>query len=209
MRITPQPITFLLAGLLAGALLALASQAASIPTGWIGSIALIAWAVFARRRWTRVETTSGLEPGAPERVLWLRLAGTSLLVGHLIAALLLVGNDLRVGQGNTLAIDSWTMVIAFQVAALLFRRDRHEHDERHAVIAAHGFRVGYGALIATLIPLIAWLAFTPRVARAQLSDFVIANVLIAVLLLSYVALLFIQLLDYARDTHETTDNVAP
>jgi hypothetical protein len=201
-----KPIAFLAVGLVAGALLAIASLASHTPTGWVGAAALIIWAVVARRRWSALEATNGLDPGAPERVLWLRLAGTALLLGHLTAAILLVGNDLRVGQGNSLAGDSWTMVAAQMIAALLFRHDSKEQDERHAVIAARGVRVGYATLIAVLIPIIAWLAFMPRDVRAALSHFVIANVLIALLLASYAALLFVQLVDYARDTSRAVDD---
>jgi len=200
-----KPIVFLAVGLVTGALLAIVSLASHVPTGWIGAGALIAWAVIARRRWTALETTNGLDPGAPERALWQRLAGTALILGHLTTAILLAGNDLRVGQGNTLAVDSWTLVAAQVIAALLFRRDSKEQDERHAGIAARGVRVGYATLIAVLIPIIAWLAFTPPGARVTLSHFVIANTLIALLLASYAALLFVQLVDYARDTCSAAD----
>jgi len=201
-----KPISFLATGLVAGALLAIASLVSHVPTGWIGAGALITWAVVARRRWTALEATNGLEPGAPERALWLRLAGTALVLGHLVTAILLAGNDLRVGQGNTLAVDSWTLVTAQIVAALLFRGDSKVQDERHAGIAARGVRVGYATLIAVLIPVIAWLAFTPPGARVVLSHFVIANALIALLLVSYAALLFVQLVDYARDTCSAVDD---
>jgi hypothetical protein len=204
-----KPITFLAAGLVAGALLAIVSLAAHFPTGWIGAAALITWAVIARRRWTALEATNGLDPGAPERVLWLRLAGTALILGHLTTAILLAGNDLRVGQGNTLAVDSWTLVAAQMIAALLFRHDSKVQDERHAGIAARGVRVGYATFIAMLIPIIAWLAFAPRDARAMLSHFVIANALIALLLVSYAALIFVQLVDYARDTCGAVDDEQP
>lgn len=195
-----KPLCFLAAGVVAGVLLAIASLVWHFPIGWIGALGLICWALYARRRWTRLENTTGLEPGAPERILWLRLGGTALILGHLVAAIALVGNNLRVGQGNSLATDSWTMVLGYVAAALLFRRDRDEKDERHEGISARGHRVGYSALVLLLLPLIAWLAFTPREWRVFFSDFVIANVLIALLLASYVALLFVQLLAYARDT---------
>jgi hypothetical protein len=193
-------IGFLAAALGAGTALALTSLMLGVPTGWIGAAGLIGWAVAARRRWARQEATSGLEPGAPERILWLRLAGVALVLGHLAAAILLVQGDLRVGHGNSLAIDSWTMVAAIQIAALLFRRDSRERDERHDAIAAHGVRVGYAALIGLLLVLIPWLGLTPEGLRAPLTDFVLANLLIAVLLTSYAAMLLAQLIAYAKDT---------
>ncbi len=195
-----KPLTFLLVGLFAGALLATASLTWRLSLGWVGSLGLVAWALYARRRWTHLESTTGLEPSPPERILWLRLSGTALILGHLVAAIVLVGNNLRVGYGNWLANDSWMMCVAYVLAALLFRRDRSEKDERHESIAAQGHRTGYTAVIVLLMPLIAWLAFTPRAWRVFFTDFVIANVLIALLMASYAALLFVQLVAYARDT---------
>ena len=195
-----KPLVFLVVGLVAGVLLAIASLAWHFSIGWIGALGLVGWALYARRRWTALENTTGLEPSAPERVVWMRLGGTALILGHLAASIVLVGNNLRVGYGNSLAADSWTMVLAYVVAALLFRRDTTEKDERHEAIAARGHRVGYATLSVLLPPLIGWLAFTPREWRVFFSDFVIANVLIALLLASYVALLFVQLVAYARDT---------
>ncbi len=195
-----KPFSYLVAGLAAGALLAAASLTWQLSIGWMGALGLIGWALYARRRWTALEESTGLEPSPPERMLWLRLSGTALILGHLVAAIALVGNNLRVGYGNSLAADSWTMAVGYMVAALLFRRDRNQSDERHQAIEAYGHRIGYATSIALLLPLIAWLAFTPREWRSFLTDFVIANVLIALLLASYVALLFVQLAGYARDT---------
>jgi hypothetical protein len=198
--LSSKPLSYLMSGLAAGALLAISSLRWNLSIGWIGAIGLVGWALYARRHWTVLEGTTGLEPGPPERMLWLRLSGTALILGHMVAAIVLVGNNLRVGYGNNLAADSWTMCVGYMVAATLFRRDRNQSDERHQTIEARGHRFGYATVIALLVPLIAWLAFTPRLWRSFLTDFVIANVLIALLLASYVALLFVQLVGYARDT---------
>src|SRR5689334_1019412 len=98
-----KPIAFLLACLAAGAGLAIISFVSNVTTGWAGAIALTAWAFVAQRRWMQIEATSGLEPGAPERILWLRTAGNALIVGHVAASVLLVRDDLRLGNENTLA----------------------------------------------------------------------------------------------------------
>jgi hypothetical protein len=194
-----KPIAFLLTTLPAGGLLAVASLGVNAPTGWIGAAALVAWAFIARRRWLRVEATSGLEPSAPERILWLRFAGNSLILGHLVVALILVQGDLRLGNGNSLAVDSWTLVLGQFVAALAFHRDRNEHDERHDAIHARGVRAGYAALIVGLIVVILWLAFMPPPLRSALTDFVLANALIILLLDYYGVMLLVQLIAYARD----------
>lgn len=197
-----KPLISLLGAVATGALLAWAGLETGFPTGSLGAVALIAWAFLARWRWRRLAATSGLEPGAPERILWLRAAGSSLILGHLVAAILLVGDDLRVGHGNILAIDSWTMVLGQSLAALAFRRDRGERDERHEAILARGVGAGYASLIVGVILLLAWMAFTPPAFRSALSHFVLANVLIALILASYGAMLVVQLAGYAKDSRE-------
>jgi hypothetical protein len=196
------PIAFFLTCLAVGAGLALVSIAAGVSTGWAGAVALAAWALIARRRWRQIEATSGLEPGAPERILWLRTAGNALIVGHVVASVLLVRDDLRLGNANTLAIDSWTIALGQLAATLLFRRDEKERDERHAAIAARGVRAGYTVLIVFLIVLLAWLAYAPPPQRSALSHFVLANLMLVLVLASYGVMLLRQLLDYAIDTRQ-------
>jgi hypothetical protein len=197
-----KPIAFLLPCLAVGAGLALVSLAVGISTGWAGAVALVAWAFIARRRWLQLESTSGLEPGAPERILWLRTAGNALILGHVAASVLLVRDDLRLGHDNTLAIDSWTIALGQLAATLLFRRDEKERDERHAAIAARGVRAGYTVLIICLIVLLGWLAYAPPPQRSTLSHFVLANLMLVLILASYGVMLLRQLIDYAIDTRQ-------
>lgn len=197
-----KPFAFLLACLAVGFGLAVVSLAANVSTGWAGAIAIAAWAFIARRRWQKIEASSGLEPGAPERILWLRTAGNALIVGHVAASVLLVGDELRLGHNNTLAIDSWTIALGQLVATLLFRRDEKERDERHVAIAARGVRAGYTALIVFLIVLLGWLAYAPPPQRAALSHFVLANMMLVTILASYGVMLLRQLIDYAIDTRQ-------
>lgn len=192
-----KPVVFLAVALAAGAALAAASLALDAPAGWVGAAALIGWALVARRRWTSLETHER-EPGAPERILWLRMAGVALILGHSASSLFLIGEDLRLGSGNTLAVDNWTLIAATPVAALLFRRDRGETDERHALIAAHGVRVGYASLAAALVPLALYMVFTHP--ADQPSRFAIAQLLVELLLASYAAMLLAQLIAYTKDT---------
>lgn len=196
-----KPILFLAAGLAAGAALAFGSLAADIPTGWIGAIVLIVWALIMRRRWAWMEQRN-LEPGAPERVLWLRLAGAALVLGHLAASILLAGDNLRLGSGNSLATDNWTMEAGHMIAALLFRADIRTQDERHAPIVARGIRAGYATLILLPLPLLAWMIVMPLALRTLLTHFVLANIVVTIMVVSYVVMLLVQLFAYAKDARD-------
>jgi hypothetical protein len=190
---------FLAAVLGFGALLAWASLDWGLSTGWIGAGALIGWAVLARRHWDRLRATVGTEPGGPERIVWHRLAGTGILFGHMIVALASPGVDLHLGSGNTLAIDSWTILLGMGLSAIVFRGDAHERDERHHAIAARGVRAGYAALIVLLIILLFYLGFAPPDARQPLTHWVLANLLSGLIVTSVLAMHFVQLLGYAPD----------
>jgi hypothetical protein len=191
-------IGFLAVALGLGAVLALVSVNAAITTGWIGAVALIGWALLARSRWERQRATTGAEPGGPERVIWHRFAGTGILLGHLFAALS-TGLDLHVGSGNSLAIDSWTILGSMMVSALVFNGDARERDERDRAIAARGLRAGYAALIVQLILLLLYLGFTPPNLRVVLTHWVLTNLLIGLIVSSILIMYLVQLSGYAAD----------
>lgn len=176
--------------------LAASSIAASLPTGWIGALALLLWAVIARRGWMRVGRTTGLEPGTPEQITWLRTAGVSVLLGHLTFAVANPQIDLHLGGGNWLAIDSWTIMLALLLAALLFRYDKRERDERHEKISNLGMRAGYACCLLSVTLLIAFLGFAPADIRSPLSHWLLANLLVALLLAAYLVQLIAQLVAY-------------
>jgi hypothetical protein len=191
-------IGFLAAVLGLGGALASASVQWGISTGWIGAVALIGWAVLARRRWERLKTMTGAEPGGPERVIWHRFAGAGILFGHLVAALS-SGVDLHVGSGNSLAIDSWTILGAMILSALVFRGDARERDERDLAIAARGTRAGYVALILQLIILLFYLGFAPPDLRQALTHWVLTNFLIGLIVASVLVMHLVALSGYAAD----------
>ena len=206
--ISTKSLAFLFLAVSLGVLLVFASLYTGWLFGWIGAAVLLGWALGIRRRWAdRAER--GLEPGPPERVLWLRLCGAGLVVGHTVAALVLVGDDLQVGRGNVLAYDLWTMIVAYMVASMLFRSDSSVHDERHAAIAAHGAIVGYRVLTTLLVVLLLYLVIVPFEARAFLTHFVLANILIVLMLTSYLAMILIELAGYARDTQVAASYEGP
>jgi len=190
---------FLTASLGAGSLLAVLSIHSGISTGWIGAFGLITWSFSARRRWVRLEKQTGTEPGLPERALWIQCAGYGLLLGHLITALLHTKIDLRLGSGNTLAIDSWMMIVAAVATDFIFRRERSIRDERDTAISARGVRASYLALILLSLGLAFCLAYVPPNYRGALTHFVIGNILIALILASYLTQLVVRLHAYAND----------
>ncbi len=193
-------IVFVLTTAFIGAVLAVLSVRLNIATGWVGALALIGWAILARRNWALVQMRTGLEPSGPERVLRLRTAGTALLLGHLIATLAHPELDIHVGQGNSLAIDSWTMLTALVVASFLFRQDATLRDERDNAITARGTKVGYISLISLLIILLTLLGFLPVYLLESLNYFTLANVLVAIILLSISCKYAVELIGYAKDT---------
>jgi hypothetical protein len=182
--------------LVSGWALAAVSIAVVLPAGWVGALALVIWAVLARKKWEHARQTTGLEPGAPEQIIWLRTAGVGMLLGHLAFAVANPQIDLHLGRGNWLAIDSWTITLALLFAALLFRHDKRERDERHEKISALGVRMGYACCLLFLCLLVGFLAFAPAGVRAPLTHWILANLLIALLLASYLVLLVAQLIVY-------------
>lgn len=195
-----KPFIFIAVAAVAGAVLAILSVRLHVSTGWIGGLALIVWAVRSRKKWAHARTQTGLEPSGPEQVLRLRAGGTALLLGHLLATLAHPELDLHVGQGNSLAIDSWIMIAALLIAGLLFRQDATVRDERDDAITARGTKSGYLSLIGMLILLLSLLGFLPAQILEGLNYFTLANILVAIILLSITVKYTIQLIGYSQDT---------
>lgn len=181
-----------------GALLAASAVSLNLSTGWIGAAGLIGYSLLARRRWLSEERTLS-EPGPWTQALWIRCGGFALLLGHLAAGLALVGEALRLGGGNSLAIDSWLMVGAAISTELIFRHKRRVSDERDEAIAGKGVAAGYLTSGVLTVVLALGLVLTPSSTRDTLSHFVIANLLVAVILISYLAQLVVRLREYRAD----------
>jgi hypothetical protein len=192
-------IAFLLVTLALGGLLALFGVHVPFPVGWIGAFGLIGWAVVARRRWDHQQMRDGGEPGAPERRVWQRLAGVSVLVGHLGVVLLNPQVDLHFGSGNWLAVDGWCLFFGSCIAAMLLRVDAAERDERDDRIDMNATRTAYLALIVQVLILLLWLAYAPRPLQSGLSSWVIANLLFGSLMVADLAGQCGRLIQYVRD----------
>lgn len=169
-----------------------------VSTGWVGAALLLGWAVAARLRWERLKA-HGADPSGPERVVWHRLASAAVACGHMLTSLAHPRIDLHLGNGNSLATDSWTILAAIVVSAFVFQSGDQERDERDRAIASAGLRVSYAALVIQLLILLFFLGFAPPDLLAPFSHFFIANLLIALIVVSTLAQYFAQLIAYARD----------
>ena len=195
-------IGFLLTAIGVGAVIAWTGVGTGYAVGWIGALALIGWALLARRRWQALHERDGSEPGAPERVVWHRLAGYSLILGHMAFGYFNPQIDLHVGAGNYLAIDNWTLILGMLMSALLFRADSQERDERDDQISAFATLWGYRSLIGLLVILLIFIGFLPRELQSIFNHFVVGNLMVGTILLSLIARQAAQLFLYGRDRME-------
>lgn len=163
--------------------------------GWIGAGVLLLAAVATRRFWAAKRQAAEGDPGARERQSWHAMVAFGVLVGHMIAALM-QGVDLHVGQGNTLALDNWTLLAASVVGWFIVRAPRMEWDERDREMAARGAHVGYATLTGLLIVLLLTLGFAPPPIQDQLPPFVLGNVLVVLILVAALAKHVAQLFGY-------------
>jgi len=192
-----------------GAVLALLAIHTGLSTGWVGGLSLLAWAGLVKRKWNTLHTENETEPGAPEKTLWVQTAGTGLILGHLAATLMHTDIDVHVGQGNTLAIDSWVMLVALFLVYLMFRKDYRIKDERDAIIEACGIKAGYIALLVLLTVFSFIFGFLPPSAMRWLSNFIIGNIIIALMVVSYLVQIIVRLSAYGTSVNHGYDEKMP
>jgi len=197
----PSSILILIGSTGVGCGLALLSIFSGLPVGWVGAVGLICWTLIMRKRWLNVAARTGLEPGAPERVLRFHAVGIALLFGHSVSLYAFPEIDFHFGQGNYLAIDSWTMIVGMLIASRIIRPDRKIQDERDAAITARGTRTGYIALIFLFVVFSILLGVLPPRYIPTLSYFVIGNMQITIILASLLVKFSVQLFAYAKDTN--------
>lgn len=169
-----------------GAFLAWPLFAWPVRPGWIGAAVLLVVSAVVRFHWDARRRATGDEPGARERQSWHAMAAFGVLCGHMMAALM-QGVDLHVGQGNTLALDNWTLLAAAAIGWGIVRAPRMEKDERDQEMEARGARVGHATLTALLIVLLLTLGFGPPSVLERLQPFVLGNVLVVLILLAALA----------------------
>jgi hypothetical protein len=189
-------ILFVLVGSLAtGALVGL-----DLPL-WLAPIAatgIVLGAVAARRSLARRQAAGMPALTWRETAAFHSVLGWGVVCGQLAVALLR-GEDLHLGQGNTLAIDNWMLGGAAVVAWLIVRPADRTRDERDGQIDALGARVGFWSLFALLVVASTVLGFAPAAWQERLTPFVIGNALIVLLLLGALAYSTAQLVAYWAD----------
>ncbi len=202
-------IVFVGGALMLGAVLALSSIHAGLSTGWIGALILLGWAGFVGRKWNIRHIENETEPGAPEKALWVQTAGTCLILGHTVTTLMHTDIDFHVGQGNTLAVDSWVMLVALFLVYFMFRKDYRVKDERDVIIEARGVKVGYVSLLVLLTLFSFILGFLPPTAMGWLTNFIIGNIIIALMVASYLVQIIVRLSAYGISVNRGYDEKMP
>jgi len=180
--------------------LALISIYMTLPVGWVGALGLIGWTLTVRWHWAKTAKLTGLEPSVPEQILRFHAVGIALLFGHSLTCYAFPEMDIHFGQGNYLAIDSWTMIAGMLVAKLIICPNRVIHDERDGIITAYGTKFGYLALIIFVVFFSVFLTILPPRYVPSLSYFVLANIQITIILASLLVKYITQLIAYAKDT---------
>ena len=191
----------LFGSLLLGGLVALDLPVWLAPGAAVG---MIAGAMVSRRTLARRRAAGGAGPGWRETAAWHSVLGWGVVCGQLAGALWR-GDDLHLGQGNSLAIDNWMLGGAAVAAWLIVRPADRTRDERDAQIDYLGARVGFWSLFALLVIASAALGFAPAAWQGRLTPFVIGNLLIVLLLLGALAYSTAQLIGYWADARPGED----
>lgn len=107
--------------------------------------------------------------------------------------------DIHVGNGNTLAIDSWLMIFASVITEFIFRKERRVKDERDAQYVANSIKLGYFSLAALITTFALYIGITPPSYREVLTQFLIGNILISLVLISYLFQIVVRIYSYSQD----------
>lgn len=191
-------ILVLLCALGFGALLALGTGALPLRTGLVGMLVMLAVALAPRRRWLLLADAA---PGSPERALWVGLASTAVVAGHLLASWWQIGPNMIMHSPamHALGTDNWTLVAGALFAYWIARDPQPREDERDRWIAARGLRLAYYGLLSILIVQILALGFVNRGWVTALSNVGIAHGLILAIMASVIIDHGARLQAYASD----------
>lgn len=200
---TARIVAFAAALLLVGA--ALAHWNALLPTrpGLFVLPLMVAGAFWMRRHWAHRERTTGDDPSAAERNLWLYLAGTALIVGFVACVLMTPGSEVHRSNGDTGGYDSWLMLLGAALAWWVLNPRGVPRDERDRDIAGYGDRVGYWALVLLLLAFLLTLGFAPPGTLQRFTHWLIANTLLALIMIASLVQYVAQLARYAHERRQS------
>lgn len=200
MRTTP---LIRISGVTAGSLLfgMLLSQNAinwPIRPGFLGFGLMLLGALAVRLYWLKLKLAA---PGSPERSLWIGLSTNAIIGGHLLGMLWQIGPKMQLHslQTHALAGDNWTLVLGAALAWWIARDPDPRQDERDGWISNQGTHWAYYALVIVLIALSLMLGFGIGASTKQMSQPLIAHLLIGALMFSFAVANARQLCIYARD----------
>lgn len=155
-----------------------------IRPGPLGAAVMLALAWWFRGRWQHLDDA----PEAPERRALLSLAGTMVVLAHLMASLWQIGPamELHTRASHALGTDSWTLFGASLLMGWMARAPGPSGDERDRHIAASALRTAYYGLLLQQLLFVLWLAFGHGTVLEQMSRAMLAQLLIVFWIVSSV-----------------------
>lgn len=191
-----------LAALVLGAVLALDPLNLPVRAGYVGAALLVASALWVNRHWQQRAATAGDDPGPAERNAWLWMTGTALIQGFVVAVLLQPGSEVHTVTGDTGGFDSWVMIAGLVLAYRILRNPDTRRDERDAAISALGTKASYASLVLQLTVLLLMLGFAPPDSMQRFTHWLLANTLVATIMLSTLVGWVVMLGCYWRDSRQ-------
>lgn len=169
--------------------------------GLVGAGFLVGGALVARYVWDRKARLSGDDPSPFERQAWAVFAGTALIVGFVAAVLMRPGSEIHRRTGDTGGVATWTMVGGLIFAGYILKSRDHLKDERDLAISIRSERVGYCVCIALVVALSFFLGFAPPPWRERMTHWLIGNLLIELLSITFLVQNGALLWGYWREAH--------
>lgn len=169
--------------------------------GVVGAGLLVVGAVAARFFWDRKARTTGDDPSSFERQAWVIFAGTAMIVGFVAVILMTPGSEVHRRTGDTGGAATWTMVGGLILGGYILKSRENLRDERDQAIAVRAERAGYTVCTVLVVALSLYLAFAPPPWRERMTHWLIGNILIELLSVTYLFQNGALLWGYWREAH--------
>lgn len=169
--------------------------------GLVGAGLTVAGAVVARYFWDRKARTTGDDPSSFERQAWVIFGGTAMIVGFVFVVLMTPGSEIHRRSGDTGGYATWLMVGGLVLASYLLKNKENIRDERDLAIAIRAERAGYTVCMALVAALSLFLGFAPPPMRERMTHWLIGNILIQLLSITFLFQNGALLWGYWRESH--------